>query len=53
MVATCRTGRSVALSLEMFERDVQTIMNEYLSGNITEQDLHQVLAGCVVNTACL
>jgi uncharacterized iron-regulated protein len=28
--------RSVALSLEMFERDVQTIVNEYLSGVIPE-----------------
>ncbi|HUF04060.1 MAG TPA: ChaN family lipoprotein [Aridibacter sp.] len=28
--------RSVALSLEMFERDVQYILDEYLSGKITE-----------------
>ncbi len=30
-------GRKVALSLEMFERDVQTILNEYLAGLITEK----------------
>src|SRR5205085_4353595 len=29
--------RSVALSLEMFERDVQTIVDEYLGGLITER----------------
>jgi uncharacterized iron-regulated protein len=29
--------RRVALSMEMFERDVQIILNEYLSGLITEQ----------------
>jgi uncharacterized iron-regulated protein len=29
--------RRVALSLEMFERDVQTVLDEYLSGLITEQ----------------
>lgn len=34
--------RKVALSLEMFERDVQTILNEYLNGLITET---QFLAG--------
>jgi uncharacterized iron-regulated protein len=34
--------RKVALSLEMFERDVQVILNEYLSGLITEP---QFLAG--------
>lgn len=34
--------RPVALSLEMFERDVQGIMDEYLSGAITERDLKQV-----------
>jgi hypothetical protein len=32
----------MALSLEMFERDVQGIMDEYLSGVITERDLKQV-----------
>ncbi|CAL8467053.1 g6589 [Coccomyxa elongata] len=36
-----RTDRRVALSLEMFERDVQGIMDEYLSGAITERDLKQ------------
>ena len=30
-------GRSVALSLEMFERDVQTVVDEYLAGLITER----------------
>lgn len=34
--------RKVALSLEMFERDVQVILNEYLNGLITEP---QFLAG--------
>lgn len=34
--------RKVALSLEMFERDVQTILSEYLNGLITEP---QFLAG--------
>jgi len=29
--------RSVGLSLEMFERDVQTVVDEYLKGLITEQ----------------
>jgi uncharacterized iron-regulated protein len=29
--------RSVALSLEMFERDVQTVLDEYLAGLITER----------------
>jgi uncharacterized iron-regulated protein/outer membrane lipoprotein-sorting protein len=32
-----RASRRVALSLEMFERDVQTILNEYLAGQITEE----------------
>ncbi|KAG2494651.1 hypothetical protein HYH03_007167 [Edaphochlamys debaryana] len=31
--------RPVALSLEMFERDVQAVMDEYLAGVITEADL--------------
>lgn len=34
--------RKVALSLEMFERDVQVVLNEYLNGLITEP---QFLAG--------
>jgi uncharacterized iron-regulated protein len=34
--------RKVALSMEMFERDVQTVLNEYLNGLITEP---QFLAG--------
>lgn len=29
--------RKIALSLEMFERDVQVVLNEYLTGLITEQ----------------
>ncbi len=33
--------RRVALSLEMFERDVQTILDEYLRGLITEQHFLQ------------
>ncbi|HYY99163.1 MAG TPA: ChaN family lipoprotein [Pyrinomonadaceae bacterium] len=30
-------GRAVALSLEMFERDVQTVVDEYLGGLISER----------------
>ena len=30
-------SRTVILSLEMFERDVQTVLTEYLSGQISEQ----------------
>jgi uncharacterized iron-regulated protein len=33
-----RTGRPVVLSLEMFERDVQPVVNDYLAGRITEAD---------------
>ena len=33
-----RTGRSVILSLEMFERDAQPLLNDYLAGRITEAD---------------
>lgn len=29
--------RKIVLSLEMFERDVQTVLDEYLAGQITEQ----------------
>ena len=36
-VATYSPQRKVALSLEMFERDVQVIVNEYLKGLISEQ----------------
>lgn len=35
-VAKYAAGRKIALSLEMFERDVQIVVNEYLSGQITE-----------------
>jgi uncharacterized iron-regulated protein len=35
--AARQQDRPVALSLEMFERDVQPIVNEYLAGLITEQ----------------
>ncbi len=31
-----RTGRPVVLSLEMFERDVQPVMDDYLAGRISE-----------------
>jgi uncharacterized iron-regulated protein len=31
------TRRRVTLSMEMFERDVQVVLNEYLRGQITEQ----------------
>lgn len=37
VVAQYAADRKVALSLEMFERDVQTVVNEYLSGLISEQ----------------
>ena len=35
-VAKYSADRRIALSLEMFERDVQIVLNEYLSGLITE-----------------
>lgn len=35
-VAQFGTARRVGLSLEMFERDVQIVINEYLGGQITE-----------------
>ena len=38
----CRTGRLTTLSLEMFERDVQGVMDEYLAGSIAERDLQRV-----------
>jgi uncharacterized iron-regulated protein len=36
-VAEYSQKRKVALSMEMFERDVQTVVDEYLAGLITEQ----------------
>ncbi len=33
-----RTGRPVVLSLEMFERDVQGVVDDYLAGRIDEKD---------------
>ncbi|MBK8955209.1 MAG: ChaN family lipoprotein [Saprospiraceae bacterium] len=35
---------NLALSLEMFERDVQLVMNEYLSGSIREKILQKMRA---------
>ena len=32
-----RTGRPVILSLEMFERDVQGVLDDYLAGRVTEE----------------
>lgn len=32
-------GNNTALSMEMFDRDVQTVMNEYLAGSIREKHL--------------
>ncbi|HUR91447.1 MAG TPA: ChaN family lipoprotein [Gemmatimonadaceae bacterium] len=32
-----RSGRPIVLSLEMFERDVQAVLNDYLAGRVTEQ----------------
>ncbi|MDX1532160.1 MAG: ChaN family lipoprotein [Rhodothermales bacterium] len=34
-----QTGRPVILSLEMFERDVQPVLDEYLAGLVRERDL--------------
>ena len=36
--AISRTGRPIILSLEMFERDAQPLLNEYLAGRISEAD---------------
>jgi uncharacterized iron-regulated protein len=33
-----RTGRPIVLSLEMFERDVQTLLSDYVAGRISETD---------------
>ncbi len=33
-----RTGRPVILSLEMFERDAQPLLNDYLAGRMSEAD---------------
>lgn len=33
-----RSGRPVILSLEMFERDVQAVLNDYLAGRMTETE---------------
>jgi uncharacterized iron-regulated protein len=33
-----RTGRPVILSLEMFERDAQQVLNDYLAGRVSEAD---------------
>ena len=33
-----RSGRPVVLSLEMFERDAQPLLNDYLAGRVTETD---------------
>ncbi|NBC00313.1 MAG: hypothetical protein GVY15_05575, partial [Bacteroidetes bacterium] len=39
--ADTATARPVALSLEMFDRDVQYILNEYLAGHINEENFLQ------------
>lgn len=36
--ALAHSGRPVILSLEMFERDVQGILDDYLAGRVTEAD---------------
>ena len=36
--AISRTGRPVVLSLEMFERDAQPLLTDYLAGRISEAD---------------
>ena len=33
-----RSGRPVILSLEMFERDAQSLLNDYLAGRVSEAD---------------
>ena len=33
-----RSGRPIVLSLEMFERDVQPLLNDYLAGRVSESD---------------
>ncbi len=33
-----RSGRPVIVSLEMFERDVQPVLDDYLAGRLSEQD---------------
>lgn len=33
-----RSGRPVVLSLEMFERDVQSVIDDYLAGRVNEQE---------------
>jgi len=38
-VESSKNGRKVALSLEMFERDVQIVLDEYLTGLISESHL--------------
>jgi uncharacterized iron-regulated protein len=35
--ASSRPKRTIALSLEMFERDVQTVLDEYLAGLVSER----------------
>ncbi|RZA20326.1 MAG: hypothetical protein EOP10_18355 [Proteobacteria bacterium] len=37
LIAKYQPTRQVALSLEMFERDTQVVLDEYLSGQITEK----------------
>ena len=39
-----QTRRSVSLSLEMLERDVQSVVDEYLAGHVRERDLAHVSA---------
>lgn len=36
--AIARSGRPVILSLEMFERDAQPLLNDYLAGRVSEAD---------------
>ena len=36
--AISRSGRPVILSLEMFERDAQTLLNDYLAGRLSETE---------------
>ncbi len=39
-----QTRRSISLSLEMLERDVQGVVDEYLAGHVRERDLAHVSA---------
>lgn len=39
LTAIARSGRPVIVSLEMFERDVQSVLDDYLTGRLSEQEV--------------